>query len=214
MQDFGKPADTALEARLAQLDTLRYRVHAHTTPPGQRARVAVTLKTLHSPAHQGGEALHTRLRRVLAHFLPLRWTLFLTGRQVDDAGVETLTYRASALLPVPMPADLPARARAASSETVSLSSPEISVTFDPEDYQRRMEALRDEARRTIAQEQAALEALSGRRWEVRELSVIRGPVEQLRRTVRQRAGSARVGRAEGFGVTVEVLLEAGSRVLH
>jgi len=214
MQDFGKPTNPGFEARLAQLDTLRYRVHAHTTPPGQYTRVAVTLKTLHSARHQGDESLHARLRRVLAHFLPLRWTLFLVARNTGEDGIEALTYRATAAVPGPRPKDLADRARAASTETVVLLGPELSVTIDLEDYRRRVGALQQEALRALAREREALAAASGRRWEVREISArCSSPGSSSGAT----AGITQHGdnsTESGLSVILEVILGADAPVLH
>ncbi|MEN9727344.1 MAG: hypothetical protein RL434_1710 [Pseudomonadota bacterium] len=214
MQDFGKPANPGLTARLAQLDTLRYRVHAHTTLPGQYTRVAVTLKTLQSARHQGDESLHARLRRVLAHFLPLRWTLFLVARSTDEEGIEALTYRATAALPGSQPGDLADRARAASTETVLLLGPELSVTVDLEDYRRRVGALQQEALRALAREREALAAASGRHWEVREISTRCSPPAGPSRTATPAPQGEKANKADGLSVVLEVILDADAPVLH
>lgn len=217
MQDFGKPADLAFEARLAQLDTLRYRVHAHTTLPGQRTRVAVTLKTLHSPRHQGDESLHARLRRVLAHFLPAAWTLFLVGRSIGEEGVEALTYRATAALPSQSKAfalDLPAKARAASSETVALIGPELSMTLDLVDYRRRIGALQQEALRAVAREREALAAASGRQWEIREVHARCKPLPVRPEAPAPGPGFNGFCGEDGVSLVLEVTLGADSPVLH
>ncbi|MBM4228400.1 MAG: hypothetical protein FJ164_11730 [Gammaproteobacteria bacterium] len=214
MQDFGKPADLAFEARLAQLDTLRYRVHAHTTLPGQRTRVAVTLKTLHSPQHQGDESLHARLRRVLAHFFPAAWTLFLVGRSIDDEGVEALTYRASAALPKDAPTDLPALARAASTETVALLGPEISMTVDLDDYRRRIGALKQEALRAVVREREALAAASGRQWEIRDIQTRCASLPGCPGISTPASGFDACSVEDGVSLVLEVTLGADSPVLH
>lgn len=214
MQDFGKPADLAFEARLAQLDTLRYRVHAHTTLPGRRTRVAVTLKTLHSARHQGDESLHARLRRVLAHFLPATWTLFLVGRSFDEEGAEALTYRASAELPGDAPVDLAARARSASSETVILIGPEISMTVDPEDYRRRIGALQQEALRALARERQVLAAASGRQWKIRDIHARCRPLPGQSGMPASATGSDPNSVEDGVSLVLEVTLGAESPLLH
>jgi hypothetical protein len=214
MQDFGKPADLAFEARLAQLDTLRYRVHAHTTLPGQRTRVSVTLKTLHSAQHQGDESLHARLRRVLVHFLPAAWTLFLVGRAIGEDGVEALTYRASAELPRDAPADLAARARDASSETVTLIGPEISMTVDLEGYRRRIGTLQQEALRAVAREREALAAASGRQWEIRDIHARCRPLPGQSGMAASASGFDAGSVEDGVSLVLEVILGADSPVLH
>ena len=162
-------------ASLAMLDTLRYRVHAHTTLPGQPQRIGITAEILLPPSGDlGGESLHAGLRRVLARFMPLQWTIFLERRVRHPEGHESLTYRASASLdgaPLPQHAAtaLEAHARRAGTENIRLSAPQLSVEIDLVRYREVLSSLARETRETVKGHLAALYARSGRTWQIQSL---------------------------------------------
>ena len=162
-------------ASLAMLDTLRYRVHAHTTLPGQPQRVGITAEILLPlTGDLGGESLHAGLRRVLARFMPLKWSIFLERRVRHPEGHECLTYRASAPLegaPLPPQAatEFEACARRAGTEHIRLSAPQLSVEIDLLRYREVLQSLARETRETVKGHLATLYARSGRVWQIQSL---------------------------------------------
>lgn len=172
-------------ASLAMLDTLRYRVHAHTTLPGQPQRIGITAEILLPPAGElAGESLHAGLRRVLARFMPLQWSIFLERRVLQADGHECLTYRASAALAGdPLPQDalppLEVRARLAGTERIHLSAPQLSTEIDLVRYREVLHSLAQETRETVRGHLAALYARSGRRWRIQSLEAAKEPASSL-----------------------------------
>ena len=165
-------------ASLAMLDTLRYRIHAHTTLPGQPRRLGVVAEVLLPPSGTlGGTPVHIALRRVLSRLSAGVWSLFLERRKTGPAGYERLRYRASVALEVEHPAtaanaDLLALLRDVSTESIRLYAPSISVEVDLVRYREMLHQLAQETRDTVEAHVASLYARSGRDWRIRSLRAL------------------------------------------
>lgn len=201
-------------ASLAMLDTLRYRVHAHTTLPGQPQRVGVTAEVLLPPTGDlGGESLHAGLRRVLARFMPLKWSIFLERRLRQPDGHECLTYRASAPLvgaaaETPL-AQLEQRARLAGTEHVRLASPELSFEIDLVRYREVLRTLARETRETVRGHLASLYERSGRVWEIQSLKA-----DQEAPGLPETAGRPERAGVQEIVLVTEIVLSAPPPTLH
>ena len=204
-------------ASLAMLDTLRYRVHAHTTLPGQPQRIGITAEILLPPAGElAGESLHAGLRRVLARFMPLNWCIFLERRVHQTDGHESLTYRASAplgglALPQNAVPELAARARRAGTENVRLSAPQVSVEIDLVCYREVLRSLARETRETVKDHLAALYARSGRVWQVQSLEAAKDTPPGPDAPLEWQEGETR---GQEIVLVTEIVLSAPPPTLH
>lgn len=170
-------------ASLAMLDTLRYRIHAHTTLPGQPQRLGVVAEILLPPSGTlGGTPVHVALRRVLSRLSSGVWTLFLERRKTGPAGYERLRYRASVALDGAHSATvgnthLPALLRDISTESIRLYAPSISMEVDLVRYREMLHQLAQETRETVEAHVASLYARSGRDWRIQSLRALESAQE-------------------------------------
>ena len=170
-------------ASLAMLDTLRYRIHAHTTLPDQPQRLGITAEILLPPSGTlGGKPVHVALRRVLSRLSSGVWTLFLERRKTGPAGYERLRYRASVAITgahsaTVANADLTAQLREVSTESIRLYAPSLSVEVDLVRYREMLHQLAQETRETVEAHVASLYARSGRNWRIRSLRALESAQE-------------------------------------
>lgn len=221
MRNPSPPANPFFNAQLAQLDTLRYRVYAHTTLAEAALRLTATVTALvPAGAETDDDAVCARVQTALRHFIATDWAVTLLDRESDAPGYAQLTLHASARLAPAEHFNLQERARLASREGIVLSDLNVAVAVPAKRLTTLVATLREETLAEIARHIAGMNHLSGRRWHIGDLrfGADTDAYERLRRAGRA-APAARdnppdAGQTERVLLVTEVVLKAESPTLH
>jgi len=220
MRNSSHPANPFFNAQLAQLDTLRYRVHA-TTTLAEEARLTATVTALVPNGAAEDDLVCARVQSALRHFIATEWAVTPLDRVSDAPGYVQVTLHASARLAPAERFDLEARARGACREGVVLSNLEIAGTPAPAAFAKTVAALRERTLTEIERHIAGISYLSGRRWRVGDLrfgadttTVPPRPGTTAQSAECDPAGNAEAESEDRIVLVTEVVLRAESLTLH
>ncbi len=154
---------------LAQLDTLRFRVHAHTTLAPKSFEVTVNVSVLLPPAADH-TAARSRASVALFRLLATAWALEEAGRVIGARGSAEVIFRATARISPAVPLVLLQRlADAISGEQLRLTNLALAPASEPHQVVAAAQSLREETLGVIERQAASLSVQSGRRWAIREV---------------------------------------------
>jgi len=206
------PANPFFDTQLAQLETLRYRVYAHTTLTDEALALAVTV-TLLVPDTLDDDAIRARARMALRHFLVTEWEVSLPDRAPEAPGYVQASLRATTRLPPGEHPDLVSRLRDASREGAHLSALDLTLHVPDARLRALVGRLRQETLDEIHRHIAGIAHLSGRPWRIGDLhfgaeTTVSAPARDLPPT--EVPGTA----GERVVLVTEVVLQAESATVH
>ncbi|MBI4693871.1 MAG: hypothetical protein HY749_07605 [Gammaproteobacteria bacterium] len=213
-----------LLSRLADVDTLSYRVYAHTTVPQDDVRITVAVAALVSIADSDQQDLYRRIRETLANFIKADWALSQIIRTADAMGYEHIDLSASARVPPEENYNLQERARRASREGLALTNPNADYTVRADRVSSAVQTLREQTLREVRQHIEGFNRVSERRWRLGHIAF--GAESELAEAMRRTSKGAYTGgipdyvlRSEGdteltgaerIVLVTEVVLKAGA----
>lgn len=206
------PANPFFDTQLAQLETLRYRVYAHTTLTDEALALAVTV-TLLVPDHLEDDAICARARTALGHFIATEWAMTAPDRVPEAPGYAQASLRATARLPPGGHPDMAARLRDACRDGVHLSDLDLTVHVPDARLRALVGRLRAETLDEIHRHVAGVTHLSGRPWRIGDLHFGAETTVSRPAGEESRKDSADTG-GERVVLVTEVVLRAESATVH
>jgi hypothetical protein len=146
------------------LDTLRYTVRAEKSIAQDNVRVVVAVQALVSTSDRDQQALEKRIRAALADFLAADWAFTNIQRQGDAVGYERVALRAMARVKAAEIYSMEERARKASREGLTLSSPQLDYSLPARRVEEVTQELRLKALEEVGRQIVQFNAQTGRNW--------------------------------------------------
>jgi hypothetical protein len=150
-------------------DTLRYKVLVTKAVPQDTVRISVDVAALARPDEPTDEVMAGRIRPALERFIRGDWMLSGLERNVDAVGFERLSLRATARVPFSENLNLVDRARVASQEGLSISTPGVDRALAPDKVAVVVRNLWFQVSEHVNTHMPQFERLTGRRWRIGDI---------------------------------------------
>lgn len=157
------------ETLFADTDTLRFRLQAMRTLVQEDVRVAVQVAALVSTRDYDADLLDARIREALRDFIDAEWTFSRLTRAGDAVGYEQVRLTAWTRVPPNAIHNLAERARLASREGLSLTTPAADFAIPPQRMGRIVHELRLEILDQVGRQLQDYRDRTGRDWRLGDL---------------------------------------------
>lgn len=148
------------------IDTLRYKVFVHRRATQDQVRVTVQVTALVKTSDRDHSALEKRIHATLKIFIASEWTFARIERSSDATGYERVSLVAGTRIPATENYDLEARSRAASTEGLAISNPNVSYAVTRDYADVVVAELMEEILAKATAQAGAFSLKTGREWRI------------------------------------------------
>lgn len=151
-------------------DTLRFKLFAQKVIVQSDARLTVDVHALMATQQHSIEGMEKTIRNALNVFIESDWAFSTIKRGGDDVGFERISLTASSRVALDEIYNLEERARAASTEGLSLKDPRVNYSLPSALISETVEGLRKAILEDALRQVEAFKQITSRSWRIGDIS--------------------------------------------